>query len=883
MTTHYAIAALTLAGIAQAQSVDGFTLIDAATDAPVAVFDPLTEASEINLADLASSQLNITAQTTPSMVGSVVFTLSGAEAQQQTENVAPYALFGDTNGDFNAWTPTAGAYTLTATAFSGMNGAGTTDGPLTINFTIIDDPGQANTPPEVNAGAVQTLPASATQTTLTGAATDDNAVASTLWTQAAGPPATIIDATALATDVTGLSEAFYVFRLTATDDEGASASDDVVIRVGDPTSTAEVGGEQRVWQTLTLTYEGPPTSEGDAANPFLDYRMDVTFTNGAATYTVPGYYAADGDALNTGATSGASWRVKFTPDAPGAWMFTTSFRTGTNVAVDDDPLAGAPALFDGDSGEIQIAPRDPSLPGFFSAGRLAYDGGHYLRFLGSGEPYVKGGADSPENWLGYTGFDNTFDGGAGPSTPDGLHAFPTHVMDWNPGDPDWDRNDPPGTNDGRAIIGALNYLASTGVNSIYFLPMNIGGDAQDSWPYVGPINPDGAASNDNTRFDVSKLEQWEVFFEHAQRKGLLLHFVLNEAEAPNKQELDNAQLGVERRLFYREIIARFGHHNAIVWNICEEYNLGLDLGSGRVLEWAEFIKSVDPYGRPVTVHNAGNPNNPNSGPWAPFIGQDNIDLTSLQNARQNTGWSDVVEAYRTASDAAGKPIPVMIDEPGSPTRDFNDDFDAFRKSIIWPVLLSGGGGEWFINNRDQSLEDFREFDQLWRETGHTLTFINTYLPIDLMEPDDTIISGANAGFDGPQAMAIEGEIYALYIPAGGDVSIDLGAASETFDVRWYDPCAGGALQTGSVESVSGPGAVAIGQPPSTPADDWAVLLTLQITTCTGDLNADGDVSADDLAILLAAWGGNGDADLDASGAVDSSDLAILLAAWGPCP
>ncbi len=284
-------------------------------------------------------------------------------------------------------------------------------------------------------------------------------------------------------------------------------------------------------------------------------------------------------------------------------------------------------------------------------------------------------------------------------------------MDWNPGDPDWDRSDPPGANDGRAIIGALNYLASTGVNSIYFLPMNIGGDGQDSWPYVGPIDPNGSNSNDSTRFDVSKLEQWEVFFAHAQSLGILLHLVLNEAEAPNKNELDGATLGPERKLFYRELVARFGHHKTIVWNISGEYNLGLNLGSARVLEWAAFLKSIDPYGHPVTVHNAGNPGV--SGPWAPFIGQDELDLTSLQGARDTSGWSDIVEDYRAATAATGKPLAVMIDEPGSPTRDFNGDFDDFRRSIIWPILLSGGGGEWLINNRDQSLEDFREFDQIY--------------------------------------------------------------------------------------------------------------------------------------------------------------------------
>ena len=52
-----------------------------------------------------------------------------------------------------------------------------------------------------------------------------------------------------------------------------------------------------------------------------------------------------------------------------------------------------------------------------------------------------------------------------------------------------------------------------------------------------------------------------------------MHFVLNEAEGPNKLELDNATVGVERLLYYRELCARFGHHNALQWNVSEEFNL----------------------------------------------------------------------------------------------------------------------------------------------------------------------------------------------------------------------------------------------------------------------------------------------------------------------
>ena len=45
--------------------------------------------------------------------------------------------------------------------------------------------------------------------------------------------------------------------------------------------------------------------ELDEVNPFLDYRLNVTFSHkkSAKEYLVPGFFAADGNAANTSATN----------------------------------------------------------------------------------------------------------------------------------------------------------------------------------------------------------------------------------------------------------------------------------------------------------------------------------------------------------------------------------------------------------------------------------------------------------------------------------------------------------------------------------------------------------------------------------------------------
>ena len=93
---------------------------------------------------------------------------------------------------------------------------------------------------------------------------------------------------------------------------------------------AEIDGELKKWHTVTLTFEGPATSETATPNPFLDYRLNVSFTHPQtnSTYAVPGYYAADGNAANTSANSGNKWRVHFSPDQTGQWQWAASFRKG---------------------------------------------------------------------------------------------------------------------------------------------------------------------------------------------------------------------------------------------------------------------------------------------------------------------------------------------------------------------------------------------------------------------------------------------------------------------------------------------------------------------------------------------------------------------------
>lgn len=587
---------------------------------------------------------------------------------------------------------------------------------------------------------------------------------------------------------------------------------------GGGTPTVGISGELKRWHKVTLTMDGPSASEGGTPNPFTDYRFDVTFSNGSLSYVMPGYFAADGNAGETSATSGNKWRAHLSPDTTGTWTWTTSFRQGTNVAQNGGGTTVSP--YHGLTGTFTVGATDKTGRDFRGKGRLQYVGQRYLRHKGTNEWFIKAGADAPENLLNNTEIDGTVT----QSGTDRRHNWSAHVSDWQAGDPVWQ-----GTK-GKGIIGAINYLAGTGCNVFSFLTMNINGDSKDVWPYT-----DHAA---RTRMDCSKLDQWESIFEHATRKGMYLHFKTQETE--NETLLDGGALGNERKLYYRELVARFGHHLALNWNLGEESN---DQTDQQRKDMAAWFHANDPYRHLVVIHSYPEQSNQNV-IYRPLLGT----ASQLTGASVQTQWNNVhlnTRQWIDESTAAGVPWVVANDEQGSaddgvPPQAGWTGYGGggpgradLRHQVLWGNLMAGGAGvETYFGyahpESDLACRNWRSRADWWAMCSHALVFMRTHLPFNEMTSNDPLVGNSTSAGSGRYCFAKAGAVYAVYIPSGvgGSATLNLSGQTGTYLVQWYNPRAGGALQNGSVLSVTGGGSRGLGNPPAESVLDWVVLVEL---------------------------------------------------------
>ncbi len=182
-----------------------------------------------------------------------------------------------------AWVKiSGGAATLTNANKPTLTASGLTAGQYTFGLTVTDDKGATdddvaivtvssagtNLSPTASAGSDKIIKLPQTNTLLDGSGTDqDGTVTTFAWSQVSGAAATIASPTTPSTGIGGLALGDYVFRLTVTDNLGATDYNDVLVRVVSATNNlppnVDAGPDVVIYSPqTTLTLNATASDDG---------------------------------------------------------------------------------------------------------------------------------------------------------------------------------------------------------------------------------------------------------------------------------------------------------------------------------------------------------------------------------------------------------------------------------------------------------------------------------------------------------------------------------------------------------------------------------------------------------------------------------------------
>ncbi len=296
---------------------------------------------------------------------------------------------------------------------------------------------------------------------------------------------------------------------------------------------------------------------------------------------------------------------------------------------------------------------------------------------------------------------------------------------------------------------------------------------------------------DYTRFDLPYWQKFDRMLRFARERDMIISVVLN----TNDAQSDIGAASENERRYIRYALARLAAFSNITWD------LGDDLSSFRDEKWTHetgmFIHRSDPYQHLATSHPAHIEPQDRGAEWVGF--------TSIQD------WSrtqhQLMLDQREVQKKSGRIIPQANEEYGYEDhyplwapKPPGDSADTLRR-VAWDIAMAGAygtgaescrrgtniwpdtGGGWINGRGDDTMVMFKGY-------GHMLHFFTSF-PWWLTDPHDELVN------QGAYCVAQPGEIYAVYLPKGGNVTLKL--APGRYHAQWFDPRTGEKHEIGEAE------------------------------------------------------------------------------------
>lgn len=315
---------------------------------------------------------------------------------------------------------------------------------------------------------------------------------------------------------------------------------------------------------------------------------------------------------------------------------------------------------------------------------------------------------------------------------------------------------------------------------------------------------------DYTRFNIPYWQKWERMLRFARDRDMIIS-VIQDISTHKAQPVAYSD---DERRYLRYAVARLSAFSNIT------YDLGDDMDSFRDEKWVHatgtLIEAWDPYKHLATSHPVHREHQDRASAWFGF--------TSIQDWRRPQ--HPLMLEERQIQEKTGRIIPQTNEEygyedhyphwapgPGS------DSAETLRH-MAWDIAMAGAYGT--------AGESCRRGTNIWPDTGggwingrgdDTMVMLKGYEHmVDFFtsfewwktEPHDELVN------NGAYCLAKPGEIYAIYLPKEGDVTVKLEPG--TYNATWFSAFTGEKIP---LPPVQGP----VWTSPKTPGWlDWALLL-----------------------------------------------------------
>jgi len=364
----------------------------------------------------------------------------------------------------------------------------------------------------------------------------------------------------------------------------------------------------------------------------------------------------------------------------------------------------------------------------------------------------------------------------------------------------------------RLKINRMRVSVSGRTNVFYGEPVMVGDSWSVSflqpWPAEHP-NDFTHPGDDYSRFNVSYWQKFERMLRFARERDMNASLVLQMGDS----KIYPAAGSDDEHRFIRYAVARFGAFSNITWD------LGDDLDLFRDEKWTHqtgmLLSEWDPYKHLATTHPTEIIHQDRASSWFGF--------TSYQE------WSRdqhrLMLESRKLQQKAGRIIPQTNEEygyedhyPRWATPD-SDSADVLRRTA-WDIVMAGGyqtagetarrgtnvwpdlGGGWMNGRGDDTMTMFLGY-------GHMVDFITSF-EWWKTDPHDELVNNGN------YCLAEPGRTYAVYLPHGGQATIQL--QSGPYQAYWFSAMTGEKID---LLDVQGPSWTS---PASPDRNDWALLL-----------------------------------------------------------